>query len=87
MSWGRKDERPPLERGLEAATGLKAGSWASVEALCMLSIEAKGRPESEVLYTSARRASANLASGSWDSVRALAWLVRAGRELGLDPEH
>lgn len=87
MAWLRKDERPPLERALEAAAGLKTGSWAGVETLSILSIEAKGRPESTELYERARQVSVGLASGSWDSVRALSWLVRAGRELGLDPEH
>ena len=85
MPWGRKDERPPLERALEAAAGLKAGSWESVAALAMLSIEAQGRPEAATLYETARQASAGLASGSWESVHALAWLARAGRELGLTP--
>lgn len=86
VAWGRSDERPALERALEAAAGLKAGSWASVEALAMLAVEAKGRPESRELYESARRASTGLASGSWESARSLAWLTRAGRELGLEPE-
>jgi hypothetical protein len=86
VPWGRKDERSALERALEAAAGLKPGSWAGVEALAMLSIEARGRPEAETLHESARRASAGLAAGSWESVRALAWLARATRELDLNPE-
>ena len=53
MVWGRKDERPPLQRALEAAAGLKAGSWESVEALAMLAIEAKGQPEARKFYDSA----------------------------------
>ena len=57
-----------------------------MEALAMLAVEAKGRPESRELYESARRASTGLASGSWESARSLAWLTRAGRELGLEPE-
>ena len=78
----RRDVGSPLEQALEAASGLKAGSWTSVEALSMLSIEAQGRPEAQSLYESALRSSSGLASGSWDSVRALTWLARAGRELG-----
>ena len=77
-----RDRGTPLEEALQAASGLKAGTWASVEALSLLSIEAQGRPEAESLYASARDASAGLASGSWESVRALTWLARAGRELG-----
>jgi hypothetical protein len=61
---------------------LKAGSWASVEALSMLAIEAKGRPEAQALLGSALDAAARLPSGSWESIRALAWLARAGREVG-----
>jgi len=76
------DRGTPLEEALKAASGLKAGTWASVEALSLLSIEAHGRPEAESLYASARDASAGLSSGSWESVRALTWLARAGRELG-----
>jgi hypothetical protein len=78
----RRDERPPLEQALAAASGLKAGSWASVEALAMLAVEARGRPEADGLYRSATDAAAGLSSGSWESVRALTWLARAGRELG-----
>lgn len=52
----------------------------------MLAIEARGRPEAQALYESARRASTGLSSGTWESVRALAWLARASRELGLQPE-
>ena len=77
----RHDQRPPLERALDAAGGLKPGAWPSVEALALLSIEAKGRPVAEQLYQSALEASAGLSEGSWDSVRALAWLARAEREL------
>jgi hypothetical protein len=84
VAWGRKDERPALERALEAAAGLKVGTWTSVEALARLAIEAKGRPEAQKLYESARSASMDLSDGSWESVRALTWLARAGRELGLD---
>jgi hypothetical protein len=71
----------PLEQALDAASGLKAGTWASVEALSMLAIEAKGRPEAQRLYESAVEASTGLSSGSWESVRALTWVARAGREL------
>lgn len=84
MVWGRKDERPPLQRALEAAAGLKAGSWESVEALAMLAIEAKGQPEARKFYDSAAGAAMRLSQGSWESVRALTWLARAGRELDLE---
>ncbi|HET6562891.1 MAG TPA: hypothetical protein VFG72_13530 [Marmoricola sp.] len=80
----RQEPGSPLERALDAAAGLKAGSWASVEALSMLSLEAKGRPESRALHSSALDAAAGLSPGSWESIRALAWLAHAGRELGLD---
>jgi hypothetical protein len=72
----------PLERALAAAAGLKAGSWASVEALSLLAIEAKGQPVATDLHRSARDAAAGLKDGTWDAVRALAWLARADRELG-----
>ena len=81
--FGRKDDRPPLDRALEAAAGLKPGSWQSVEAYAMLAIEAHGRPEARRLYDDALHASRGLASGSWESVRALTWLSRAARELGV----
>lgn len=77
----RDDERAPLERALAAVAGLKVGSWASVEALALLSIEAKGRPEADELYQSAVDAAAGLSSGTWESVRVLALLARAGREM------
>jgi hypothetical protein len=77
----RNDQRPPLERGLAAAAGLTAGTWASVEALSLLAIEAKGRPEATTLHQSALDAAAGLSDGTWDSVRALACLARAEREL------
>lgn len=80
----RQDGRSPLEKALDAASGLKVGSWASVEALSMLAIEAQGRPEAESLYASAVNASTGLKPGSWESVRALTWLARAGRDR---PEH
>jgi hypothetical protein len=75
------DDRPPLQRGLDAAAGLKAGSWESVEALALLAIEAKGRPECASLLDTARAAAAGLRSGTWESVRALACLARADREI------
>ncbi len=78
----RQEPGSPLERALDAAAGMKAGSWASVEALSMLAIEAKGRPEAQDLHRSALDAAARLSSGSWESIRALAWLARAGREVG-----
>ena len=77
----RPDERPPLDRALEAAATLKPGTWASVEALSMLAIEAQGRPEAQSLYESALDVAGGLSSGSWESVRALAWLARADRNV------
>jgi len=83
--FGKREEKlPPLERALEAAAGLKAGSWDSVEALSMLSIEAHGRAEARSLYDSAVDASRSLSHGSWESVRALTWLARAGRRFDED---
>lgn len=76
----RLDERPALQRALDTVTGLKVGSWESVEALALLAIEAKGRPESASLLQDARTAAASLKSGTWESVRALACLARADRE-------
>lgn len=84
MAWGRRDERDPLERAIDAARGLKAGSWESVEALAMLAIETRGRPEARGFLDSAARAASGLSSGSWSSIRALAWLTRARRELGVE---
>lgn len=75
----RPDDRPPLDQA--AASGLKPGSWASVEALAMLAVEAKDRPEAAGLCASAQAAARGLSSGSWESVRALTWLARAEREL------
>jgi hypothetical protein len=77
----RHDERPPLQRALEAAASLKPGTWESVESLAVLAIECKGTPEADHLYQTASRAAAELKAGTYDSVRALAWLNRAGREL------
>jgi hypothetical protein len=77
----RHDERPPLQRALEAAASLKPGSWESVESLAILAIECKGTLEAEQLYQTASRAAAQLAAGTYGAVRALAWLNRAGREL------
>ena len=74
------DERPPLQRALDAVAGLKAGSWESVEALALLAVEAKGRPECTALRDAAHAAAAGLRSGTWQSVRALAVLARADRE-------
>lgn len=45
MSAKRWDQRSPLEQALDAASGLKPGSWASVEALSMLAIEAHAVPK------------------------------------------
>jgi hypothetical protein len=81
VAWGRKDERAALDRALEAAAGLRVGTWTSVETFAMLAIEARGRPQAETLYEMAKEASVSLAAGSWESVRALTWLARAKREL------
>jgi hypothetical protein len=82
--FGRKDARPPLDRALEAAAGYKpgAGAWPAVEALSILAIETRGRPESPQLLDRARELAAGLSSGAWESISALAWLARAERELG-----
>lgn len=71
--------QPALDRALEAVTGLKAGSWESVETLALVAIAAQGRPEASALVDTARQAAAGLKAGSWQSVRALAWLDRAER--------
>ena len=75
------DARPALQRALDTAAGLKAGTWESVEALALLAIEAGERPEATALRDAAHRTAAALKSGSWESVRALAWLARADRVL------
>lgn len=77
------DGRPPLQRALDAAAGLRAGSWESVEALALLAIEAgaRGLPESSALLEAAHAAAAGTKAGSYESVRALACLARADREL------
>jgi hypothetical protein len=75
------DERPPLQRALDTAAGLKAGSWESVEALALLAIEAKGLPECASLHAAAHAAAAGLKPGTWESVRMLACLARADREI------
>jgi hypothetical protein len=72
------DTRPPLQRALDTAAGLKAGTWESVEALALLAIEA-GEPEATSLRDAAHRTAAGLKPGTWESVRALAWLARADR--------
>ncbi len=78
------DGRSPLQRALGAASGLKAGSWESVETLALLAIEARGLPEAASLRDAAHRAAAGLKPGTWDSVRALACLARADRELAVE---
>jgi hypothetical protein len=70
-------------RALEAAGGLKAGTWESVEALCVLAIETKDMPDGAMMLTSARSVASGLKAGTWESVRALAWLARADRECGV----
>jgi len=77
----QRDDRAPIERALDAAAGLKTGSWESVEALALLAVEAKGRPEGASLRDAAHAAAAGLKAGTWESVRALACLARADREL------
>ncbi|TWG98219.1 hypothetical protein L615_003100000240 [Nocardioides sp. J9] len=82
---GRGDARPPLERALEAAGGLKAGSWESVATLALLALElhAAGRhDDAQRLRRQASDAADSLKPGSWESARALTWLARAERELG-----
>ncbi len=79
---GRQDDRPPLVRALEAADGLKPGTWESVEALSVLAIASKDLPDGATVFASARLAASSLKAGTWESVRALAWLARADRELG-----
>ncbi len=79
-----RDERLPVQRALDAVASLKPGSWESVEALGLLAIEAKGRPESASLLDAARITSTGLKSGTWESVRALACLARADRELAAE---
>jgi hypothetical protein len=80
---GRQDDRPPLVRALEAAGVLKAGTWDSVEALCVLAIETKDLPEGATMLTSAHTVASGLKAGTWESVRALALLARADREFGV----
>ncbi|MGA8995686.1 MAG: hypothetical protein WB441_15395 [Nocardioidaceae bacterium] len=75
------DERPPLQRGLDAVASLKAGSWESVETLALLAVEARGHPECAALRDAAHSAAVRLTSGTWESVRALACLARADREI------
>ncbi|GAA4713567.1 hypothetical protein GCM10025782_07250 [Pedococcus ginsenosidimutans] len=75
------DGRPPLQRALDAATGLKPGTWESVEALALLAIEAKDLPEGARLRDAAHTAADGLKPGTWESVKALAWVARADREL------
>lgn len=61
-----------LDRALGAVTGLKAGTWESVETLALVAIAADGRPEASRLLDAARQAAAGLKAGSWQSARALA---------------
>lgn len=79
---GHHDERAPLDRAIEAATGLKAGTWEAVEALAWLAAEASGTPAAAALHQKARETAAGLKHGTWESVRALALLARADRKLG-----
>ncbi|MCW2141743.1 hypothetical protein [Actinoplanes cyaneus] len=85
MFGNRDDDRPPLQRALEAESSLRPGTWEAVEALALLAVECKGTPDAERLHRSASRTAAGLKAGSYESVRALAWLSRAARELGSAP--
>ncbi|MCB0913056.1 MAG: hypothetical protein KDB60_15710 [Propionibacteriaceae bacterium] len=75
------DGRSALDLALDTVSGLKPGSWESVEALAMLAIEARARPEGLPLLDAARSSASGLLAGSWQSARALAWIARAEREL------
>src|SRR6476661_5067800 len=80
------DGRPPLQRSLDEAAGLKPGTWESVEALALLAIEAKDLPEGARLRDAAHKAADGLKPGTWESVKALAWPARAGgRSAGQNP--
>jgi hypothetical protein len=73
---------PALERALATASGLKPGTWESVEILAFLTLETAGTQEAVALLAAARGAASRLKSGTWESARALAWLARAEREVG-----
>ena len=77
----QSDELPPLSRALDAAAGLKPGTWESVEALALLAIEARDLPECGALLDAAHTTASRLKPGTWASVQALACLARADREL------
>ena len=65
-----------LARAVAGAQTLKAGTWASVEALALLAIETEDRGR----LSQAQQAAAGLkGAGSWEAVRALAVLARAER--------
>lgn len=69
-----------LDQVLSTAAGLKAGSWESVEALAVLALAARERPdEAASLVRRASDAAARVKPGGWESVRALAWLSIAAR--------
>lgn len=76
------DGRPPLQRALDAAAGMKPGTWESVETLAVLAIETKDLPDGPRLLAAAHAAADGAKPGTWESIRALAWLARADRELG-----
>lgn len=80
----RADHAPPFRRAMTAAAGLKAGSWESVEALSVLAVAARGRPEAAELYRRAAEAASDLKPAHWESVRALAWLAQA--QLAVPPD-
>ncbi len=74
---------PTLERALATVSGLKPGTWESVEVLALLSMETAGTMQAVALLEAASGAAARLKSGTWESARALVWLARAERAVGL----
>lgn len=78
----RSDEGAPLARAVQAAAGLKAGTWESVEALAYLAVASKASPDGAAALRQATDTAAGLKAGTWESVRALAVLAWATDELG-----
>ncbi|GAA4588919.1 hypothetical protein BJY16_008720 [Actinoplanes octamycinicus] len=76
-----QDDRPPLQRALDAAATLKPGTWESVEALAQLAVACQGSPDAARIYRTAAEAAAQLKAGTFESVRALVWLHRAAEGL------
>lgn len=81
------EQSSALSRSLEAARGLKPGTWEAVEALAVLAVEAHAVADGSQFLAAAQATSARLKSGSWESVRALAWLSRAERLLADTTRH